>query len=63
MFVVPELDMVVVFVSDLDDNDFYIPQELLAAYILPSARSPEPLPANHAGAELLRTRLEALAAP
>ena len=63
VFVVPELDMVVVFVSDLDDNDFYIPQELLAAYILPSARSPEPLPANHAGAELLRTRLEALAAP
>jgi CubicO group peptidase (beta-lactamase class C family) len=62
LFVVPGLDMVVVFVSDLDDRDFYVPQDLLVRYILPSARSSEPLPANRAGTELLQVRLAALAA-
>ena len=63
VFIVPKLDMVVVFLSDLDDRDFYIPQELLAGYVLPSARPSPPLPANPEGTKLLQARLEALARP
>ena len=37
IFVMPELDMVVVFSSDLDDTDFYVPQMLLQDFIVPAA--------------------------
>ncbi len=63
VFVLPELDLVAVFVSDLDDRDFYAPQELLHSYILPSVQSSVPLPANTQGVDLLQARLAALAAP
>jgi CubicO group peptidase (beta-lactamase class C family) len=62
LFVLPQLDMVVVFLSDLDDRDFYVPQDLLAEYILPSALSSTPLPANPTGIEVLQAQLEALSA-
>lgn len=63
IFVVPEREIVVVFTSDLNERDFYVPQELLNDFIIPAAQSSEPLPANPEAVELLESRIEALANP
>jgi len=63
IFVVPEKDMIVVFVSDLEEQDFYVPQRLLNDFIIPAAESSTPLPDNPDGMTLLESRLKALAAP
>jgi len=63
IFVVPDKDMVVVFVSDLSDNDFYNPQRLLDDFIIPAAKSASPLSDNPDGVALLESRTEALANP
>jgi CubicO group peptidase (beta-lactamase class C family) len=63
IFVLPEQDMVVVFASDLEERDFYVPQELLTGFVLPAIRSSTPLPENPDGAALLRSQIEALARP
>jgi CubicO group peptidase (beta-lactamase class C family) len=46
IFVVPDLEMVVVFTADLPGSE---PSMLLSNYILPAARSSEPLPENPQG--------------
>ena len=56
IFVVPEQELVVVFTSDLSENDFYGPQNLLDTFIIPAAVSSEALPANPAGAALLEAK-------
>jgi CubicO group peptidase (beta-lactamase class C family) len=61
--VVRDKDMVVVFVSDLEERDFYIPQTLLNDFIIPAAKSTTPLPDNPDGVALLESRTEALANP
>jgi CubicO group peptidase (beta-lactamase class C family) len=61
--VVPDKDMVVVFVSDLPESDFYVPQGLLTDFIIPAAKSASPLPDNPEGMALLESRVEALANP
>jgi CubicO group peptidase (beta-lactamase class C family) len=61
--VVPDKGMVVVFVSDLEERDFYVPQELLNDFIIPAAKSASPLPDNPDGVALLESRTEALANP
>ena len=61
--VVPDKDMVVVFVSDLPESDFFVPQELLNDFITPAAKSSTPLPDNPDGVALLESRTEALANP
>jgi CubicO group peptidase (beta-lactamase class C family) len=61
--VVPDQDMVVVFISDLEEQDFYVPQGLLTDFIIPAAKSPTPLPNNPDGVALLESRTEALASP
>jgi CubicO group peptidase (beta-lactamase class C family) len=63
IFVVPEQELVVAFVSDLSDNDFYVPQILLNDFIIPAAKSSSPLPDNPGGAALLEARIEALTSP
>jgi CubicO group peptidase (beta-lactamase class C family) len=63
IYVLPEQDVVVVFTSDLSENDFYTPQRLLEEYILPASRSSTPLPEDPEGVALLRSREEALAQP
>jgi hypothetical protein len=55
--------MVVVFTSDLNDNDFYIPQGLLYDYVIPAAEASRPLPDNPEGLTFLQSRLESLAKP
>jgi CubicO group peptidase (beta-lactamase class C family) len=59
--VVPEENLVVVFVSTLPDHDFYVPKVLLYNYILPSVRSSSPLPENPQGATDLEAIINALA--
>jgi CubicO group peptidase (beta-lactamase class C family) len=54
IIVVPEEDLVVVFVSDLAEQDFYVPDQFLHRYILPSIKSSEPLPENPRATTLLR---------
>jgi CubicO group peptidase (beta-lactamase class C family) len=53
--VVPEKNLVVVFTSELEEEDFYTPQTLLDDFIIPAAQSSAPLPANPDGV----ARLEA----
>ncbi len=60
IFVLPEEDMVVVFTSELEEQDFYVPQVLLHEYILPAARSSGPLPENAAGLARLESASLAL---
>jgi hypothetical protein len=55
--------MVVVAVSSLDEQDFYLPQNLLDEYIIPAAESSIPLPPNPAGVLRLQSLVEELAAP
>ncbi|HEY48343.1 MAG TPA: serine hydrolase [Anaerolineae bacterium] len=54
IIVVPEEDLVVVFVSDLAEADFYVPDQLLHGYILPSILSSEALPEDPRATTLLR---------
>jgi CubicO group peptidase (beta-lactamase class C family) len=55
IMIAPEKNMLAVFTSSLILKDFYIPLGLLAAYILPSAKSPTPLPENPDGENSVRT--------
>lgn len=60
IFVVPEENLVVVFTSELPENDFYVPQMLLEGYILPAVVSAEPLPRDPAAEAMLQQRIEDL---
>jgi CubicO group peptidase (beta-lactamase class C family) len=62
IFVSPSLDMVVVAVSDLEERDFYRPQDLLNEYIIPAAALSQ-LPPNPAGVLRMQSLVEELAAP
>jgi CubicO group peptidase (beta-lactamase class C family) len=59
--VVPEKNMVVAFVSDLPESQFYAPQQLLDDHIVPAARSTKPLPANPGAVAELEALVSALA--
>jgi len=54
IFVVPDLEMVVVFTADLAGN---APSVILSNYIIPAAWSPDPLPENPDGVALLQERI------
>ena len=60
IFVVPDLEMVVVFTADLPGNT---PSVLLSSFILPAAKSPEPLPENPQGVALLEARIGEIERP
>ena len=63
IFVIPEKEMVVVFTSSLEDNDFYVPQTLLNEFIIPAAVASSTLPDNPEGVALLESLIEELASP
>jgi CubicO group peptidase (beta-lactamase class C family) len=63
IFVVPEQALVVVFVSDLQDPDFYVPQRLLEDFVFPAVKSSAPLPDNPDGLATLAYQIQALAKP
>lgn len=60
IIVVPEEDLVVVFVSDLAERDFYLPDQFFHDYILPSIKSSGPLPEDPRATTLLRLYRHAL---
>jgi CubicO group peptidase (beta-lactamase class C family) len=55
IFVIPDREMVVVFTADLPGN---VPSVLLSSFIIPAARSSEPLPENPEGVALLKARID-----
>jgi CubicO group peptidase (beta-lactamase class C family) len=61
--VVPDKDMVVVFTSNLSEQNFFVPETLLNTFIIPAAESSAPLPSNPDGVMLLESRIKALATP
>ena len=61
--VVPEQDLVVVFTSDLAEEQFYVPQQLLYEFVFSAAESDTPLSANPVGVARLKAAAEALARP
>jgi CubicO group peptidase (beta-lactamase class C family) len=63
IFVVPEDDLVVAFVSDLPEEAFYTPQQLLHVHILPAIQSDEAIPENPAALARLQEQKAALATP
>jgi CubicO group peptidase (beta-lactamase class C family) len=63
IYVLPDKNLVVVFTSDLEERDFYVPQELLIEFIIPSALSSYPLPANPEGEILLQNHIDKLSSP
>jgi hypothetical protein len=60
--VVPEKEMVVVFTSDLADDSFKFPRNLVDHFIVPAAESLTPLPANPDGVARLQTLIQEAAA-
>lgn len=63
IFVLPQLDMVVVFTSGLTDANFPTPSELLTAYLLPAAQSPHPLVPNPPAFQRLQTAIQKIEKP
>ena len=64
IFVLPDQQMVVVFVSGFSGEDMeYVPDSLLNTYLIPAAHAGGALPPNAEQAGLLAARLQALAAP
>ncbi|MEA1979160.1 MAG: hypothetical protein U9N80_14815, partial [Chloroflexota bacterium] len=63
IFVIPAKEMVVVFTSSLEDNDFYVPQTLFNEYIIPAAVTSSTLPGNPEGVALLESIIVELANP
>jgi len=57
------VDMVVVFTSSLEDNDFYVPQRLLNEFIIPAAVTSSSLPDNSEGVALLESNILELTNP
>jgi hypothetical protein len=60
IFVIPPLDMVVVFTSGLPDSLFPVPNQLVRTYLLPAAQSSEPLKPNPETNQLLADRIQAI---
>ncbi len=61
--VVPEQGLVVVFTSELAEEDFYVPQELLNEFLVPAVESSGPLSPNPEGVARLAAAIEALSSP
>ncbi len=63
IIVVPGQELVAVFTSHLEENDFYTPQKLLETYILPAVKSSSALPENREGQSQLQANIQRLAQP
>jgi CubicO group peptidase (beta-lactamase class C family) len=60
ILMVPAQDLEVVFTADLSGENFQQPYDVFESYILPAAKSDDPLPANPAGVAKLEAALKAL---
>jgi len=61
--VLPELDLVAVFVSELPDEQFFAPNDLIEQFVIPAAVSRKPLRENPGGTAMLQAQIERLAGP
>lgn len=59
IFVIPNLDLVIVFTSGLPRKDLMLLEKLVEDYILPAAKSAEPLPEDRPAQEALRAAIQA----
>ena len=55
IIVVPEKNMVAVFISSLGPEDSHSPLGLISSYIIPAVKSPTPLPENPNGEKALKS--------
>jgi CubicO group peptidase (beta-lactamase class C family) len=63
IIVAPKLDLVVVFASQLEEQNFYLPQRLYEQFVCPAIKSSGPLGENAKGAALLQSYVQDLAQP
>jgi CubicO group peptidase (beta-lactamase class C family) len=63
LIVAPDDDLVVVFLSELPDQQFYLPDRLFNSHILPAVVSNEPLPEDERATTLLNLYKQALKDP
>jgi CubicO group peptidase (beta-lactamase class C family) len=63
IFVMQEEGMVVVFTSNLAEDDFFVPERLLNEYIRPATISSNPLPENKPAVARLQTSINAAQEP
>ncbi|MBN1487509.1 MAG: serine hydrolase [Anaerolineae bacterium] len=64
IFVAPEQDIVAVFTAQVDSDALEVlPDSLMEYFILPSAKSSDPLPENLDASSKLRSHIDVLAAP
>ncbi len=60
IFVLPRLDMVVVFTGGLSDPLFPTPNQLVKAYLIPAARATSPLMPNAQAFQSLQSRIQSI---
>jgi CubicO group peptidase (beta-lactamase class C family) len=60
IFVLPPLDMVVVFTGGLPGSLFPVPNQLFRSYLLPAAQSSEPLEPNEEAYQSLANRIQTI---
>lgn len=63
LIIAPEEELVVVFISDLPEEEFFLPERLLNTYILGSIQSDQPLPDDPQALEVLEQRIQELTEP
>ena len=61
IFVQPEQDLVVVFTGKMEGSDYFLPQQLMEKFIIPSIKSDKALPANKKANDKLNAYIEKLA--
>ena len=59
-FVIPPLDMVIVFTGGLPDSQFPVPNQLVKAYLLPAAKMTVPLTPNAQAVQALKDRIQSI---
>jgi CubicO group peptidase (beta-lactamase class C family) len=60
IFVIPPLDMVIVFTGGLPDPQFPVPNRLVKSYLIPAAQATKPLAPNAQAFQSLQTRIQAI---
>jgi hypothetical protein len=60
IFVIPSLDMVIVFTGGLPDSLFPLPSQLVKSYLIPAARATKPLAPNAQAVQSLASRFQAI---
>jgi CubicO group peptidase (beta-lactamase class C family) len=63
IFVLPKLDMVIVFTAGLPDSQFSAPKQMVQTYLLPAAQSTSALPANPQVFQQLETAIQNIEHP